>query len=86
MKRTSEWAVALSFSFLVTALIAFYHGYFVDATFLGLYSASGLFFVLSPHRTKNARWNSFKVISYLMFICGLAVSMFKYIFLQGSPV
>jgi hypothetical protein len=84
MKRTSGWAAALSFSFLVTALIAFYYGYFVDATFLGLYSASGIFFILSPHRSKNDRWTSFKIISYLMFICALAVSMFKYIFLEAG--
>jgi hypothetical protein len=82
MKRTSEWVSALSLCFLITAIIAFYNAYFVDATILGLYSSSGIFFILSPARTKDSRWNNFKLISYLMFICGLAVSMFKYIFME----
>jgi hypothetical protein len=86
MKRTSGWAKALSLSFFITALIAFFYGYPVDATILGFYSASGIFFLLSPHRAKQDRWTSFKLISYLMFLCGLAVSMFKYIFLPASPV
>jgi hypothetical protein len=86
MKRTSEWAGALSLCFMVTALVAFYNKYFVDATMLGLYSASGIFFLMSPQRTKDYRWNSFKLISYLMFICGIAVSLFKYIFMEASPL
>lgn len=84
MTRTSGWAAALSFSFIITALIAFYQGYPVDATILALYSASGFFFILSPHRTKYDRWTSFKVISYLIFICALTVSMFKYIFMPAG--
>lgn len=80
MKRTSDWALTFSISLLATALIAFLNSYFVDATFLGLYGTSGVFFILAPHRTKNNRWNSYKLISYLMFICGAAVSLFKYLF------
>lgn len=81
MKRTSGWAATLAISFLLTALIAFFYGYTVDATILALYSASGIFFVLSPRRASNDRWTSFMILSYLLFLCGLAVSMFKYIFI-----
>jgi hypothetical protein len=91
MKRTSQWAGTLCFSFLFTSLIAFYRGYYVDATMLSLYAGSGIFFILSPRRAKNYqkkdyRWNTFKIISYLMFICALAVALFKYMFLEISPV
>jgi hypothetical protein len=86
MKRTSEWVLALSLSFLVVALIAFLNSFFVDATILALYGGSGLFFILSPHRIKNARWNTFKIVSYLMFICGTAVSLFKYLSLEANPI
>ena len=85
MRRTSEWALALSLSFLVTALIAFLNSFAVDATILALYGSSGIFFVMSPRRTKNPRWSYLKIISYLMFICALAVSLFKYIFLEINP-
>jgi hypothetical protein len=84
MKRTSERAAALSFSFLVTALVAFRYGYFIDATILSLYSASGIFFIMSPRQRKYAPWTSFKLISYLMFTSALAVSMFKYFFLPAN--
>ena len=40
---------------------------------------------MSPRRTKNPRWSNLKIISYLMFICALAVSLFKYIFLEINP-
>jgi hypothetical protein len=40
---------------------------------------------MSPRRTKNPRWGNLKIISYLMFICALAVSLFKYIFLEINP-
>ena len=85
MKRTSEWVLALSLSFLVVALIAFLNSFVVDATILALYGSSGIFFVMSPRRTKNPRWSNLKIISYLMFICALAVSLFKYIFLEINP-
>jgi hypothetical protein len=86
MKRTTQWAGTLCLSFLITSLIAFYRGYHVDATMLSLYAASGIFFIVSPRRTKDYRWNPFKIISYLMFICALVVAIFKYIFLETSPV
>jgi hypothetical protein len=86
MRRTSEWVLTLCLTFFVTALIAFTHGYFVDATILALYGTSGIFFIMSPQRTKDYRWNSFKLISYLMFICGIAVSVFKYIFLETGQI
>lgn len=85
MKRTSEWVLSLSLTFFATALLAFTRSYFVDATILSLYATSGIFFIISPQRTKNYRWNSFKLLSYLMFICGIAVSLFKYFFLETSP-
>lgn len=86
MKRTSTWALTFSICLLANGLIAFLNSYFVDATFLGLYGTSGVFFLLAPKRTKNNRWNSYKLISYLMFICGAAVSLFKYIFLDPSQL
>lgn len=86
MKRTSDWALAFSICLLATALTAFLNRYFVDATFLGLYGTSGVFFTLAPHRTKNHRWNTYKLISYLLFICAAAVSMFKYLFLEAGQL
>jgi hypothetical protein len=86
MKRSSDWALTFSICLLGTALVAFLNSFFVDATFLGLYGSSGVFFTLAPHRTKNIRWNTYKLISYLLFICAVAVSMFKYLFLEASQL
>lgn len=81
MKKITDWALILSLSFIFFAIAAFLDQNFIDATLWALLGASGIFFLMSPQRSKDYRWNNFKILSYLFFLAGFLVCVFKYFFL-----